>query len=66
MSERFAASIASAWVLIDALRDAIETTVTARAKRRLLMLLDALDGELQLLTRADGNALLQAQLDSAS
>jgi len=36
-------NIATARLLLDVLRDAIETNVTERAKRRLLLLLDAVE-----------------------
>jgi hypothetical protein len=44
------ANIDSAEVLVAVLRGAIETSVADRAKRRLLLLLDAIDGELRPLT----------------
>jgi hypothetical protein len=50
MQASFGANIDSARVLTDALRDAIENTVTDRDKRRLLLLLDAIAGELRLTT----------------
>ncbi|MCU1281926.1 MAG: hypothetical protein JWM53_5472 [bacterium] len=50
MQERFGANIDSARVLIDVLRGAIENSAVERAKRRLLLLLDAIEGELRLLT----------------
>ena len=50
MQASFGANIDSARVLTDALRDAIENTVTDKAKRRLLLLLEAIAGELRLTT----------------
>ena len=43
-------------MLIDVLRQAIEKTVSKRAKPRLLLLLDAIDGELQMSMRVDDSA----------
>lgn len=56
MQERFGTNIHSLRTLIDVLRDAIEETVSKRAKPRLLLLLDAIDGELRQLTSVDGDA----------
>jgi hypothetical protein len=43
-------------MLIDVLRQAIEKTVSKRAKPRLLLLLDAIDGELRMSTGVDDSA----------
>jgi hypothetical protein len=43
-------NIDSARVLVDVLRDAIEDSVSDRAKRRLLLLLEAIEDELRPLT----------------
>jgi hypothetical protein len=47
MRNRFETNIDSARVLVDALRDAIENSVSDKARRRLLLLLEAIEGELR-------------------
>jgi hypothetical protein len=54
------ATLHSARLLIDVLRDAIESSVAERARRRLLLLVDAIDGELRQLTGADDLAMAHA------
>lgn len=47
MQEEFWSNIESAHLLLDVLRSAIENSTTDKARRRLLLLLDAIEGELQ-------------------
>jgi hypothetical protein len=47
MQDGFEANVDSARRLVDVLRDAVEHGVRERAKRRMRLLLDAIDGELQ-------------------
>ena len=47
MLDRFGTNIDSARVLVDVLRDAIESSVNDKEKRRLLLLLQAIDDELR-------------------
>jgi hypothetical protein len=49
MQERLEANVDAVRLLIDVLRDAITDTVADRAKRRLLLLLDAIEIEVRLL-----------------